>query len=138
MRVSQRLDYALQAVTALAALPAGRLIAAGELAEQLHLPRRFVEQQVTLLAHAGIVACRRGAAGGCVLARDSADITVAEVVRAVQGDVLDVPRQPRSAAAELWGLTAEALERYLGEVTLADLAARQAELDAAEPPLYYI
>lgn len=138
MRVSQRLDYALQALVMLATTPADEHVAAGDLAQQLKLPKRFVEQQVTLMAHAGIVECRRGASGGCALARSAAEVTVADVVEAVHGEVLDVPRQPGSASAELWAEAAATLRAFLAGVTLAELGERQAALDAESQPLYYI
>ena len=69
MRVSQRLDYAVRALTALAQQPPGVYVAAGDIADGLGLQRRFVEQQFTGLARAGIVDCRRGAGGGCALLR---------------------------------------------------------------------
>lgn len=138
MRVSQRLDYALQALVLLAMRPAGEYVAAGDLAERLGLPRRFVEQQITTLARAGVVACRRGAAGGCALARPAAGISVGDVVRALQGDVLDVPLRGGSAASEVWRRAAGALESHLDGVGLDAVAERQAELDAAEAPMYYI
>lgn len=138
MRVPQRLDYALRALILLAMQPDGRFVAAGDLAERLHLPRRFVEQQITALARAGVVVCRRGAAGGCALARPAGELSVAEVVRAVQGDVLDVPRTTGSAASELWSGAEESLSEYLERVTLATLASRQREIDAELSPMYYI
>ena len=95
MRIPQRLDYALRALVLLALQPEGEYIAAGDLAEHLGMPRRFVEQQVTVLARAGIVECRRGASGGCTLARAASAVTVLDVVEAVQGDVLDVPQGER-------------------------------------------
>lgn len=138
MRVSQRIDYALQALVLLADLPPESFVAAGDLADRLQLPRRFVEQQITVLSHAGIVECRRGAAGGCALTRPATGVTVADVVVALQGEVLDIPRQPDSATAEMWELTAQALGGFLREVTLANLAARQAEMNAAATPMYFI
>jgi len=138
VRVSQRLDYALRVLVQLANRPAGTHVAAGELADELSLPRRFVEQQVTQLSHSGIVSCRRGATGGCALGRPSDEIPVREVVLALHGDVLDVPHQPDSATAELWQGAAVSLAEYLGTVTVADLATRQRELDAASAPVYYI
>lgn len=138
MRVSQRLDYALKALVLLAEQPDGSWVAAGDLAERLSLPRRFVEQQVTALARAGIVTCRRGASGGCALARSADDLSVRDVVLALQGDVLDVPHQPGSATAELWQEASDALERFLGEATLSTLAERQRQLDAESVPMYYI
>lgn len=138
MRVSQRLDYALRAAVMLAEHDGDSYFAAGDLADRLGLPRRFVEQQVTALARAGLLDCRRGAAGGCRLARPASEITVRDVVLAVDGDVIDVPHQPASAAAEMWGSAALSLTQFLDGVSLKDLAARQCELDARDTCMYYI
>jgi len=138
MRVSQRLDYAMRALVLLATQPPGEHVAAGDLADRLGLPRRFVEQQVTALSRAGIVRCRRGATGGCVLSRQADEITVRDVVEALEGDVLDVPRQAGSATAEVWLAAAGALAETLDAVDLATVARRQRELDADTTPMYYI
>lgn len=138
MRVSQRLDYALRALVLLAAQPADSYTAAGDVADHLSLPRRFVEQQITELSRAGVVICRRGAAGGCALARPAEAITARDVVLALHGEVLDVPQQSDSATAELWQNAAHALADYIGTVTLADLAKRQREIDHKASPMYYI
>lgn len=138
MRVSQRLDYSLRLLVALARLPEGDLAGSGELADRLGLPRRFLELQVSALKSAGLVRCRRGAGGGCALASSADAITVADVVRAVEGAVLDAPHTERSASAEAWTHAASVLERELGSLTLAALAKRQAQLDVDTAPLYYI
>jgi Rrf2 family protein len=138
MRVPQRLDYALRALVLLAEQPSDDVVVAGDLADRLGLPRRFVEQQVSAMARAGIVTCRRGAAGGCSLARPAEEITIALVVEAVQGDVLDIPKTTGSASSEMWAGAQRALAEYFLEVTLADLAKRQLELDASRTPMYYI
>lgn len=138
MRVSQRLDYALRALTALAAVPEGTYVVAGDLADELGLPRRFLEQQLTALAKRGLVTCQRGSGGGCALGRPAAEITVADAVRALQGDVMDVPRVTGSAVSEMWGDAAQRLESDLQAIDLASLAKRQAVLDAAATPMYYI
>lgn len=138
MRVSQRLDYTLRMLVALARLPHGTTAASGDLAVRLGLPRRFGEQQMTALAKTGLVDSRRGTGGGVSLARPAAQITVLDVVRAVQGQALDIPHIAGSASAELWARAASALEESLAATTLADLVKRQAELDAAAGPMYYI
>lgn len=138
MRVSQRLDYAFQALIRLAGQPQGSLTAAGQLADQLRLPRRFVEQQVSALARAGIVRSSRGASGGYALAADPATVTALDVVLALQGDVIDVPQQHDSAAAALWQSMASAAEEHLATTTLADLLEAQRRLDASSGPEYYI
>lgn len=138
MRISQKLDHTLRALTLLASRPQSEVVAAGDLADRLHLPRRFLEQQFSALARVGIVSCRRGAAGGCSLGRSAKEIAVRDVVLALEGGILDVPRQPDSAVSEFWGDLSGLIEERLGSMTLAELAARQGELDAARQPMYYI
>lgn len=138
MRVSQRLDYALRALVVLAMRPPGTYVAAGDLADRLMLPRRFVEQQITQLARAGVVECRRGSSGGCALARPAEQVSVADVVLALHGEIIDVPHVSGSAAAEVWSEVAGRSGDWLAEVDLATVAMRQRELDAAAAPMYYI
>ncbi len=138
MRVSQRLDYALRGLVALAQRPAGSSTAASDIADRLSLPRRFLEQQFTALAKAGVVECRRGAGGGCALARPARDITVADVVRAIEGVTLDVPRTSGTVISEMWEDVTRSLEQALGDVDLAGLAERQDRLDAGSVAIYYI
>ncbi len=138
MRVPQSLDYAVRALVLLALRPDGDYIAAGDLADRLGLPRRFVEQQITSLSRAGIVHCRRGANGGCALARPAQDVTVFDIVEAVQGEVLDVPHVTGSAASLLWQQAAGQLAAFLQGVTLHALAESQRELDGAGAHMYWI
>lgn len=138
MRVPQGLDYALRALVLLALQPEGEYVAAGDLADHLSLPRRFVEQQVTSLSRSGIVRCRRGASGGCALGRAAADISVLDVVVAVQGEVLDVPRVTGSAASALWARAAEDLGSFFATVSLAELASSQRDIDGAAATMYWI
>ncbi len=138
MRVSQRLDYTLRGLIALAGEPAGEPVVAGELADRLGLPRRFLEQQFTAIAKRGLISCHRGANGGCTLARPADDITIGEIVRAVQGQILDVPHVTGAASSEMWADVATRLAAVVDGVTLADLAKRQAQLDQGTGPMYYI
>lgn len=138
MRVPQRTDHALRALTLLAEKPAGSVVPAGELAVTLSLPRRFVEQQLADLARANIVVSVRGARGGYRLSRAASAINVAEVVAALQGDILDIPRTTSSAVSEMWATAAGALEDALSSVTLQQLADRQRELESERSVMYYI
>jgi len=138
MRVPQSLDYALRAIVLLALQPDDEYVAAGDLADRLGLPRRFVEQQVTRLARYGLVRCRRGATGGCALAFPPTEITVLDVVSAIQGEVLDIPRVTDSATSALWSNAAEALAAFLGTTTIAELAQQQREIDGVAATMYWI
>lgn len=138
MRVSQRLDYALRALVELARLHPGEAVPAGEVAARLDLPKRFLEQQLTALAREGVVICRRGSGGGCALAVPASELTVADVAKALERDVLDVPRTSGTATAEMWAGAATALESALGSITLGDMAARQDVIDAETSGMYYL
>jgi Rrf2 family protein len=138
VRVSQRLDYVLRALTFLAQRETGGPVPVGDIASALNLPRRFLEQQVNLLAKRGIVTCKRGTGGGCELAGDPGAITVGDIVRAVNGQVLDVPQVKGSAASEMWLEVRERFEESLEDITLADLSQRQDHLDSTAVPMYYI
>jgi Rrf2 family protein len=138
VRVSQRLDYTIRGLVALAAEPPASPVVAGELADRLGLPRRFLEQQFTAIAKRGILSCQRGASGGCALARPAEEISVGDVVRAIQGQVLDVPQVTGAASSEMWARLADELGVIADGVTLADLARRQAELDHELSPMYFI
>jgi Rrf2 family protein len=138
VRVSQRLDYTLRLLVEIARRRDETWSAAGELAVSLGMPRRFLEQQMTGLARRGLVECRRGTGGGCRLARPADEISVRDIVVAVQGEVLDVPHTVGSATAELWSGADEALGEYLAQTSIGRLAERQSELDADLAPVYYI
>lgn len=138
MRVSQRLDYSVRLLVALAERPAGEFVGTGELADSLGMPRRFVELQATALAKTDLITCRRGTGGGCALARPVASVTLADIIVAVEGTLLDVPMTSDSAAAEAWADAAAALEHQLSGITLADLAARQRKIDTERTPMYFI
>lgn len=138
MRVSQKLDYVLRALTYLAQYGTGAPIPVGEIAGKLNLPRRFLEQQMNVLAKSGLVVCKRGTGGGCLLSREGTEITVEEVVLAVDGTVLDVPHVVGSVVSEMWDDARKALSKELNSVSLADLAARQDRVDATKAPMFYI
>ncbi len=138
MRVSQRLDYALRACIVLAQRSPGVYASGGEIAARLGLPQRVVEQQLSELARAGVLRSRRGAGGGHALARPASAISVADVVRAIEGDVLDVPRVSGSATSEFWERSADSFGVYLEGTSVQMLAERQTQLDAQAAGVYYI
>lgn len=130
MQISARADYAVRAVLELAV--GGEELVKGEvLAGAQDIPAKFLEGILSTLRRAGIVDSRRGSDGGYRLARPAADITVADVVRAVDGPLAGVRGQrPENvtypgAAAQLphvWIAVRASLRLVLEHVTLADLA----------------
>ena len=91
LKVSQKLEYAMRAMIELAEHRDDEaLTPAREIAERQQVPLRFLEQQLGALSSAGLVESFRGAGGGCRLARDPADITVAEIADAIEGQIYPV------------------------------------------------
>jgi Rrf2 family protein len=129
MRVSAKADYAVRAAAELAAHEEGPV--KGELlAEAQDIPLQFLEHILLELKHHGIVRARRGAKGGYWLARPADEVTIADIVRAVEGPIAHVQSTPPEAISyrgnaeplqEVWIAVRASLRAVLEEVTLADL-----------------
>jgi len=83
MRLSARSDYALRAVIELAAATDGGHVTADQLARTQGIPGKFLEAILTQLRRAGLVRSQRGPDGGFWLARPASDISLADVIRAI-------------------------------------------------------
>ena len=85
MKVSTRGDYAARALLSLALHESDRPTSVKEIAERTNLPQPYLEQILLAVKGAGLVRSKRGVGGGYVLARPPAEITVAEILAAVDG-----------------------------------------------------
>lgn len=94
MHVSAKADYAMRALLVLARSDHDGPIKAATLAESQDMPRKFVENILVDLRRAGLVTSQRGAEGGFRLARPAEEITVADVVRAIDGPLAGVRGLP--------------------------------------------
>jgi len=86
MELTKRGDYAVRAMLALARAPDGRRISVRRIAEEMTIPVRFLPQVMGDLAAAGLVEATTGRAGGYRLARPATEVSLLEVVEAVEGD----------------------------------------------------
>jgi Rrf2 family protein len=89
MRLSARADYALRAAIELATA-AGAHVTAEQLAQAQHIPGKFLEAILTQLRRAGLVRSQRGPDGGFWLARPAEDISLADIIRAIDGQLVGV------------------------------------------------
>ena len=89
MKVTAKADYAVRAVLELAAAGGG-LVKADRIAEAQGIPRHFLDNILTDLRRAGIVATHRGADGGSRLARPASAIALADIMRAIEGPLAAV------------------------------------------------
>jgi Rrf2 family protein len=131
VRVSAKVDYALRAMLELAA--ADGLVKAERIANAQAIPQKFLENILLDLRHAELVTSRRGVDGGYALGRPAEEISLADVIRAVEGPIATVrgvrPDDVRyeGAAAALAGVWIDlraAMRGVLEETTLADVVAR--------------
>src|SRR5215212_1558336 len=132
MRVSAKADYAVRAAAELAAAQAEEAPVKGErLADAQDIPLQFLEHILLELKHHGIVLARRGARGGYWLARPAEEITLADVIRAVEGPIANVQSAPPESITyrghaehlqEVWIAVRANLRAVLETTTIADLA----------------
>ncbi|MFZ5596942.1 MAG: RrF2 family transcriptional regulator [Bacillota bacterium] len=88
MRLNQATDYAMRAVLYLSGLPFGQVVEARLIAEEEHIPIRFLLKILRLLIKGGIVESHRGVNGGYSLARQPSQITMLDVVEAMEGPII--------------------------------------------------
>ncbi|GHH17802.1 MULTISPECIES: RrF2 family transcriptional regulator [Streptomyces] len=132
MRISARADYAVRAVLELAVRQGNGPVKAEEIAAVQDIPHKFLEGILGDLRRAGIVDSRRGGGGGYRLARAAPSVTVADVIRAVDGPIVSVRGERPTGLAytgtarpllPLWIALRANVRRILEGVTVADLAA---------------
>lgn len=130
MRVSAKSDYALRALIEIAGQSDAAAISAEEIGRLQDIPRGFVQGILADLRRVGIVMSQRGQAGGWRLARDPGDVSVADVIRAVDGPLVSIyGLRPESVAynesaralQHVWIAARSSLREVLETVTIADL-----------------
>ncbi|MGZ6297554.1 MAG: RrF2 family transcriptional regulator [Candidatus Limnocylindrales bacterium] len=132
MRISAKAEYAVRAAVELASVDDEKPVKAERLATAQEIPLNFLENILGELRHAGIVRSHRGAEGGFRLARPPAEITIADVIRAVDGPLASVRGGPPEDASysgstvalgRVWIAVRANLRSVLERVTVADVAA---------------
>jgi Rrf2 family protein len=131
MRISAKADYAVRAALELAASPDREPVKGERLAEAQEIPLQFLEHILLELKHAGLVRARRGARGGYWLARDPEEVTVADVIRAVEGPLANIHEAapedlhyagPAERLRDVWVAVRANLRGVLENITLADIS----------------
>jgi Rrf2 family protein len=131
MRISAKADYAVRAVVELAATTETKPVKAERIATAQGIPLNFLENILGELRHAGLVRSHRGAEGGFRLAKPAAEISVADVIRAVEGPLASVRGAPpeestypgaSEALPRVWIAVRANLRQVVEHVTVADVA----------------
>ena len=143
MRISYKVDYGVRAMVSLAAAQAqapGSPISRAVLAAEQGIPTASLEDILRDLAKAGLTRSMRGRVGGWLLERPAREVTVAEVIRALEGPLASVRGiRPHELAGDgvaqpyidLWVSVRAALRSVLEAVTIADLADGHLPADVA-------
>lgn len=146
MRISARADYAVRAALQLAASRDELPLKAEAIAEAQDIPHKFLEGILNDMRRGGLVLSQRGGNGGYRLARPAGSITIADVIRAVDGPLVSVRgvrppdlsyTGPAQSLLPLWIALRSNVREILEGVSLADVASAQlpAEVCAlTEPP----
>jgi Rrf2 family transcriptional regulator, cysteine metabolism repressor len=129
--VTSKSRYAVVALAELAR-SGSEPVPIGQIAERRGMPVQFLEQLFSTLRRAGILASHRGAKGGYTLARPPDQITVLEVVQALDGVVGEEGKE----AGGIWADGVEALRETFRSNTIADIARRESQESGAG--MYYI
>lgn len=134
MRISAKVDYAVRAVIELAAAADEKPVRAERVATAQGIPLNFLENILSELRHAGIVRSQRGPEGGFRLAKPADEVSIADVIRAVEGPLATVRGGPPEdstypgPAADLprvWIAVRKSLRSVVEDVTVADVAKGQ-------------
>jgi Rrf2 family protein len=132
VRVSAKVDYAVRAAVELAAAEPGLTVKAEAIAAAQDIPRKFLDNILQGLRQAGIVESRRGPDGGHRLVQVPEEVSLADVIRAIDGPLANVGGRPPETFAppgaaapmrDIWIAVRASLREVLEETTLADVVA---------------
>ncbi|MCX6543279.1 MAG: Rrf2 family transcriptional regulator [Acidobacteria bacterium] len=150
--LSAKAKYGLKALLSLAMEPQSRPALGAVIAAREDIPKKFLEQILLELKHRGLLQTKRGRHGGYLLTRDPAEITVGQIIRALDGPIAPIPCVSQSAYVKcdeckdettcgirlVMKQVRDAMARILDTATLADvvrmIAAASKPSDVVAPP----
>ena len=131
MQLTRQAEYAIRTILELSRLPEGNFIQTRAVALQQELPEKFLNKTIQILTRNGLVETRRGMLGGIRLAVKPGEITIADVIAAIEGKIALNPcladdchcaNRPTCRVHEILKRTQAAMLAELGRETFADLA----------------
>ncbi len=150
MKLTLKASYGVMAAVDLALHNGTAPVQAKAIAKRHAIPARFLEQVLTALKKAGLVDSQRGAQGGYLLTKRPADVSLADIVEALDGPIPSFPKQwpvsrlgpqkrrRESVLANVWERLRQAELSVLSTVTLKELAERHERLEQEQVLMYHI
>ena len=133
LTITSKSPYAVRALAELARTGSAGPVPIGEIARRRDIPVQFLEGLFATLRRAGILQSQRGVKGGYSFARQPEEVTVLEVVEALEGRL---GADEATDTADVWTEAIDALRLKLQAMTIAEVAQREAR--AAGASMYYI
>ena len=134
MQITRQADYAIRAILYLARTDRSQLAATNLIAKAQHIPPSFLAKIVSQLSIAGLLHTSRGARGGVTLARDPKDITLLDVIEAIDGPILlnqcagqggACPIEGECPLRNVWCDAQDELENRLRRANFAQMISRE-------------
>jgi len=131
VQITRQTEYAVRVMLELSRLPKGEMLSARDISERQQVPEVFLKKTIQILARAGLVHTQRGPRGGVQLAKDPAEITLADILVAVEGPVAlnlclapgyECVNKPDCKVHRVLAKAQKALVSELSAQSLADLA----------------
>lgn len=151
MKISTKARYGLRALVDLAVHSTGEQIPLVYIADRQKLSVSYLEQVFSLLKKSGVVKSIKGAQGGYMLARQARDITVGEVIRAIEGDIFIIDHEEQREnespilmnmrqclKQQVWDKMNESINEVIDHITLEDLTKEYQVLNQNDVFMYYI
>ena len=136
MEITRQADYAVRAMLYLSESSQDKRVSTAAISKAEDIPLPFLTKVISRLAMAGLVTTSRGMGGGVSLARPAAEISLLQIIEAVDGPIIInrcllrsnmCDREPYCAAHDIWADIQNRLVQELGAVTMSDLARQHAE-----------
>lgn len=147
MKVSLRSTYGIMAAVDLAMQVGPAPIQAKAIARRQGIPARFLEQVLHAMKKAGLVTSQRGAQGGYVLSKKPSEVSVAEILEALEGPFLRMAEmngrlhpttKSEALLAKVWDRVHEAERHVLEAISIEELASQQRQIEQQRSLMYHI
>jgi len=132
MKLTRGGEYGILGVLYLAQQEDGKISVLSDIAKAQEIPPLFLAKVFQALTKAGVVKSRRGVNGGFSLARAACEITIKEVIEAIEGPI-DLSRDKLSPMHAIWVEAQEQMASVLSRANFADLAHAERELQSPRP-----
>ncbi len=147
MKISTKIRYGARALLELASHYGGGPIDLKEIAEKEDISLKYLEQVIVPLRTAGLVKSIRGSKGGYSLAKSPSEISLSDVVEALNGpiDLIECLKDPKSCSKsascvtrDIWKEASEAIRQIFRSITFEEMVKRKRNKEGKTPPMYQI